>query len=78
MTIFPVFNCKNEKVSGQTGYPLAGGRARMKLQLEAYVRPSKSRLKTAPTIYNSVMYQCSFFFDLIGCTRLDYILTPDT
>jgi hypothetical protein len=40
----------------QTGCPFAGGRALMK-HPQVCFRPRKSRLKTAPTIYDSAMDQ---------------------
>ena len=42
-----------------------------------FVRQSKSRLKTAPTIYNSAIYQGSFFFDLTGRSRPAAALNPE-
>jgi hypothetical protein len=39
---------------------LARGDAHMKLRQKVFVRSSKSRLKTAPTIYNSARHQWQF------------------
>jgi hypothetical protein len=41
--------------SDQTGCPLAGGRARVKLHPQVCFKPKKSRLKTAPTICDSAI-----------------------
>jgi len=60
----PLFDVQFSSVSviEQTGRFLARGGARVKLQLQVFVRSGKSRLKTAPTIYNSARYHSCFFF----------------